>query len=477
MLLRRPALRYISPVAILVFCLGCSTSSPAPSGTAKSTPPPAKQPLQLLVVDDPQLGAAIAREWKSRTEGVLDVQNVALDKVLAASRLPADAVIYPAGYVGHLVERGLIQPLDDEHLAAGDFDRREIFDLVRLREISYGNRTVAVPLGSPQLLLVYRRDVFEKLGLSPPTDWQAYRQVVDRLAAAGKDASMPQTPTIEPLAAGWAGQLLLARAAAYASHRNQVSALFSYRTLEPLIGTPPYVRALEELVAANKQASPERRLTPHAVLAEVAEGRAAMGIAWPSPAPKNPPAAAAPLGFGLLPGSPVAYDFTHETWDEREANDARQAPLLSIAGRLGSVTTTTANPRDAQNFLAWLAGKDVSAAVCPTSSETTLFRDSHLAGATSWTGGLNAESSQGYAAALARSAALERYVSLRLPGRGEYLQALDEAVWAALAEEKSPAEALQAASARWQEITQTLGQPRQLRALRRSLGMEDLAPR
>ena len=58
--------------------------------------------------------------------------------------------------------------------------------------------------------------------------------------------------TIEPLAPGWAGLVLLARAAPYAKHRDNYSALFDIETMEPLVAGPPFVQALEELVAAAK---------------------------------------------------------------------------------------------------------------------------------------------------------------------------------------------------------------------------------
>jgi len=48
-----------------------------------------------------------------------------------------------------------------------------------------------------------------------------------------------------------------------------------------------------------------------------------------------------------------------------------------------------------------------------------------------------------------------------LPGRAEYLTALDEAVHAAIGGKKSPAEALSEAAAKWHEITERLGMERQ----------------
>ena len=64
-----------------------------------------------------------------------------------------------------------------------------------------------------------------------------------------------QFGTLEPLAPGWAGNVLLARAAAYAKHRDYYSTLFDKDSLEPRIATEPFVRALTELVATRQTRS------------------------------------------------------------------------------------------------------------------------------------------------------------------------------------------------------------------------------
>ncbi len=61
--------------------------------------------------------------------------------------------------------------------------------------------------------------------------------------------------------------------------------------------------------------------------------------------------------------------------------------------------------------------------------------------------------------------------ALRLPGRAEYLAALDEAVRAAVRGQKSPHDALLEAAAKWRKITARLGLDRQRAAYRHSLGL------
>jgi multiple sugar transport system substrate-binding protein len=271
-------------------------------------------------------------------------------------------------------------------------------------------------------------------------------------------------------------------------HRDQVSALFRFDTMAPLIDQPPFIRALEELVAAAKAGGfTEQRLTPQQAFAALRAGKCGMAITWPpcdlaaasdnAAASENAAAgdnAAAPIAVALLPGAKQAYRFGTKKWDARGEDESSHVPLLAISGRLAAVVSSTADPRRAQNFVLWLASRDVSQQVGPHSQATTLFRDSQIASSTRWTGALAASASRQYAEALAESLRLPRaLLSPPLPGRADYLTALDEAVSAALAG-TPPKEALTAAARRWQEITEKQGLEDQRRANARSLGQQDL---
>jgi multiple sugar transport system substrate-binding protein len=461
---------------------GRATKSGAESGKSAN----AKEPLKIIVVDDAQLGQAIAREWRSRTEETLSVQDVTSTQLVGAKRLASDAVIFPSGLIGTLMEQGLILPLEPQVLEEPQFDHRDIFDHLRLRELRWGNRTVAVPLGSPQLLLAYRADIFAQLGMTPPNDWPEYEKAAVRLSsrsALGKFAPAEEQGwrgTLEPLAEGWAGQLLLARAAPYALHRDQISPLFNFDSLEPLIDRPPYIRALEELAAAVKAGGfGDQRMTPAEAMAELRDGGCAMAVTWPAPEnvdrAASPKAEAGRIGFALLPGARQAYRFATNSWEDRAADDEGHVPLAAINGRLAAVSSSTADPRRAQGFAVWLAGREISSVVGPQSKATTLFRYSQLPEAGRWTGSLAPDASKQYAETLAKTFSLPRaFPGMRLPGRLEYLAALDEAVYSALRGDKSAAEALGTAAQQWREITKRIGVAAQRKANARSLGQEGL---
>jgi ABC-type glycerol-3-phosphate transport system substrate-binding protein len=472
---------FLLAITALLFC-GCpgSSSSPPPNGTAKT-----KQPLTLLVIDDPQLGKAIARQWRSDMEQDVKVVDLSAAEAIKAGRLPGDAVVFPTGMIGQFAEKGLILPLEDDALEDSAFDYRDVFAPLRLHEMRWGNRTVAVTLGSPRLLLAYRSDIFEEFELALPADWDDYQKLVETLAdrqllgELAPPADQPWHATVEPLAEGWAGQLLLARAAAYALHRDQVSPLLKFDSLEPLIAEPAYRRALEELIAAAKSGGfAEQALTPDQAWRELREGRVAMALTWPSATPgaeTKSDAREAKIGFALLPGSPVAYNFATKSWDRRATDDPSRVPLLAMSGRLASVTSSSSDPARAAGFLVWLAGREASGQLAAHSSATTLYRLSQAANPVRWTASLPPNSARQYADALTQTMELPRaFPGMRLPGHADYLQALDKVVAQAIAGKKSPEEALTEAADAWRAINEKLGVKEQLRANARSLGQQSL---
>ena len=62
--------------------------------------------------------------------------------------------------------------------------------------------------------------------------------------------------------------------------------------------------------------------------------------------------------------------------------------------------------------------------------------------------------------------------AFRLPGRDEYLAALDEAVQAAVRGRQKPDAALKAAAEKWREINRRLGVEQQKAAYLHSLGLQ-----
>lgn len=484
---RPAALSFACGLCFVFVLAGCG---PATSTTKNSNGQPRLTPrLTVLVVDDPVLGANIKAERLAHTdqEEEVTIRQITWQEASSAKRLPGDLIVYPAGQIGELAEAGLLAPISERTLENDAFALRDIYKQVRLHEMKWGDQVLALPLGSPHLMLVYRADIFAQLKIKPPQTWAEYDALAVRLAKRdelGKLAphdSLPWRGTVEPLAAGYAGQVLLARSAAYAAHKEQISPLLELSTLKALIGQPPYVRALKEMAASQggeKGKLPQ--LTPAEAYQEIGYGRCAMAIAWPSAAATIVPFAdiyqsdkAAVLGFAELPGASEVYDFGDKQWGVRGKDEDPHVPLLAVSGRMVSVTSTSGEPEAAENMATWLAGSEVSAQISAASPDTTLFRVSQEPDAGQWMGNIGDGGRSEYVAVLRQTQERPQHSKgIRLPGRREYLSALDQAVMDALHGKKSPEDALTAAAADWDKITARRGLEAQRAALERSLGLK-----
>lgn len=477
--------RFFLIALLLLVTIGCRPS--ATPAKAPAATDPAAQSLRLLVIDDEELARVIERQWTAHGESPLQVRLLSQDEFLSKPprRLGADVVIYPSAMIGELAGRDWLQPLSDQELSNTEFQWRDIWELPRLQEIKWGSATLAVPLGSPALILCYRPDVFERLSLSVPKTWAEYQSVVSQLGATNPETKAGATPTqgsCEPIGGGWAGELLLARAAAYAKHPSQYSTLFDYRDMKPLIAGPPFVRALEELVAAQVPRdrseadwqSLRKTQDTNQVCKMFMEGNCAMAITWPSVLPSDSAAANFPIAFAPLPGSSDTYNFRTSAWDQHAGNHVTSVPLVGTRGRLASVTKESRELSKAMTFLFFVAGPELSGPISSSSKHTTLFRDSHVAQVDRWLGArYGQESAQKYA-----ESAKELFnqgsclLTLRVAGRQRYLAALDDAVWLCITGKANAKDALQGAADKWESITNELGRDAQRKAYTLSIGLE-----
>ena len=346
--------------------------------------------------------------------------------------------------------------------------------------MTWGQDDYAVTFGSPQLSVMYRADIFDALDLAAPTTWQEYAELARllddpaKLGELNPPADQPWSGVAEPRGPGWGGQLLLARAAAYTRHPRRYSTLFQISSMEPLIHSEPFVKALTELVEANKYGVDEPDdLSPTDAYRALLDGRCAMAIGWPSDvafAADETPATRLSIRFAELPGSAEVYNFTNSTWEARRAGDDHHVPLLNVDGRIGSVTRESPRRRAAQQFLIWLTSQRNSAAISPRSIHTTMFRSSHTSNPEPWAGAqLDAAGAASYGD-LIRQVNQRRiwFYSPRIPGREEYLAALDKAVAEAIAEQ-SPQDVLRRASQQWNAINARRGVEQQRQCYEESL--------
>jgi multiple sugar transport system substrate-binding protein len=485
--------------SLLVLLAGC------PNGDDRRQPPPEDAlaqgiELELLVVDDPALAAAIEQvegEWNALTGCTYRVEQVSQEELETAQTLPSDAVIAPSCLVGEVQARAEVVPVPADFLERGQGGEPDLFSLLRAHEAVWGKQAVGVPLGSPVLVIYYRADLLNKLGRAPPQTWAEYGELAELLSDRGllgetESDDAPWHGAVEPLGPGWAGLVLLARAAPYVAHRENFSTMFRINSMEPLIDGPPFVRALEELVAAAGSGPPEQ-LAFHPADARGAfwKGRCGMALTWPSAA-REPSASGGPdepasagdeargadhglaLGLAGLPGSMEAYDVGEKAWEPRQAEGEKpHVPLLGAAGRMGLVLGSSRSPEGALKLLSWLSDEQ-STQVSAQSLATTLFRRSHVDSPQDWVEErMPPDAAARYAEMTQATLGRAQWLfALRVPGRRKYLAALDEAVHRAVRGEQTPQQALDQAAGAWRKITDELGVDRQRQAYWNSLGLE-----
>lgn len=443
----------------------------------KDAPPPANKPgddrpLRVLVVDSPPLAERIERYWRSQSEAPFELRSATSAEVADLPRLRADVVVYPSQMLGSLVTTDRIAAIRPKLLESEAFDRHDLLQHARLAEVQWGSQPFAVSLGAPPLVLYARHDLLEKSGIEPTT-WSDYQKLVE---AAAESVPEDGVPVLEPLSAGWAGKTLLAHAASYVRHRDEYGGLFDMRSMEPRIATPPFVRALDELLSVAQVAGGEKQdllleATPATAREAIYNGRCALAWSWPTAAAKVQ-AASTPLRILPLPGSNEYYNAALGQWQTRDG--IVHVPVLGMAGHLASVTVEARRPTAAENFLGWLSNGDATLEIIPASPTSAPFRESQTRRPAAWCEAqLAPEGMNDYMEVVRRSHETSlTLLAPRIPGAGEYLAALDEAVRQAATGKATPQDALDQGAAAWEAITERRGRETQRQAYQRSLGLD-----
>ena len=295
-----------------------------------------------------------------------------------------------------------------------------------------------------------------------------------------------------PLTKGWAAQTFLARVAPSICYQGKLSTVLDRSTIRPFINEPPFVEALQQLVAIASKRSSE--LDPGGVFNLANTGRSAIAMSWPALAfnvdagnselgkidsgslqdePADSNSSQDRLKISPLPGMEKWYDQKRGTWIKRAQEDDPRVDLVGFSGLVASVSANCPNERSAWDFLQWLPSKSISKLTMVESPDAGPFRASHLGDMSRWTGeSVSEDVAFEYGDVI--TANHERGLTLmfpRIPGYSRYLEALDHAVRSAILSEQSPEEALTAAAKTWDEISNEIGRDSQISNLRKETGL------
>ncbi|MFI4876740.1 MAG: ABC transporter substrate-binding protein [Blastopirellula sp. JB062] len=420
---------------------------------------------------------AIDREWKAREERPLEMTQATSAQLMDRTEIDADAIIYPPELLGELIRRQWIEELPPSLLENEALAVEDVFPALRQTELQWGGETYAVPFGSSTFVLMYRPEVFAELELTPPQTWREYQVCVDRIAAsqfcAGDEAPFA-APTLEPLAEPWRSKWFLARAASYAKNPSNYAVLFGLASGDALIGQQSFVKAAEDLRrAADAIPTKLQSLSPAEAGVQFLAGKAPMAIGWlPHPAEENTAKVDFSPSFAPLPGAIEYWNQLTEAWERRRNDRPAVVPLLTVSGRIGSVATGSKNTRDAALGLILLSASDSAPQVSPASEATSVYRNTNLFGVAQWVDSrLSSEASSAYAEALATELSSSEAFGLNLPGASRYWGVLEKAIGEILVEGSDPKAILEKAAQAWDEVTDDLGRPAQVKAYSASLGV------
>ena len=468
---------------ILMVLPACSGPKPIDDVAAENERSAPPEKIGVLIVGDDQLGTVIKRQWSAHRDGELDVKNLTFDEFTAdGCELDSntDIVIYPPGLLGTLVANEQIAEIpesvwnDKENL-----NKKELLRHARSTLVKFSKKVWAVPLGSPNLVLLYRSDVLEKLDVEPPATWEELDGLIAKLARtqALTDDQGNELPTEigVPLTDQWCATMFLARAAAYIRYRGKLSTVFDRKDMEPLIVSEPFVEALREMKAAF-HSSPSSWQNARQVYADIVAGKTAVAISWPAPIQNDTseePNSNESVAMARLPGSRRWFDSGGNGWTERPPSESMQVDLLSFDGFVASINNKSGRSLTSQEFLRWLPSKSISLATMAGSPHSGPFRASHLGNSTLWTGnGISPEAAAQYSDIIRKiNEEAVVFVFPRIPGRDEYLESLNAAVADCLAGKMEPEEALKSAAEKWREITEKYGATLQRASLRRGEGI------
>ena len=306
------------------------------------------------------------------------------------------------------------------------------FPLLRNQEAAWGSEELWRAAGlAGFLLLLLRRICWRSSAAVRRRRGRNISSWRGLLREAGEKSGV-KYGTVEPLGRGWAGLVLLARAAAYAKERDNYTTLFDEKTFEPMIAGPPFVRALSELVEAAKLGPKEqldsirRRHAPSSGKARrrwQSVGRVQVRQARSQSAFSGRHAERACYFRANCPARPRSTALQrHLGTAERRCRPARPAAghcRTDGRGPSGERTRRCGLPASA------LAKRSaMEPQVFAGSPATTLFRSDQIAAAKSWVeSGISASAARQYAEQTAATLSRSQFLaSLRLPGRAEYLR-------------------------------------------------------
>jgi hypothetical protein len=386
--------------------------------------------------------------------------------------------VFPLERSGEIIVAGELAAIPRSVIDAGEaaIQWHDLFAGLREKLASRRAAPMLVPLSAPVLVCYLRQDLLDAAGLAAPNTWDEYQQLLDKL-----ENWAPGCTAVEPWSDEFRATMFLSRAASLAQHPGQYSLYFDIESGQPLIDGPAFVRALDTARSALQKMPVEvRNYDPGDCRRELMQGRAAMAIAYETPAAASTSGGETAadrsrrmeIGFVRLPGSREVYNSDRRLWEPLADKSIHRVTLTAFSGWAvgASARNSLEQTEVGWNALVKVCGSDFTSGF--PMGFVGLCRESHLQNASLVDSGLAGRETISYSNALAQSLRdLHLVAELPVIGRTAFRQSLARALAAAIEGSATSEQALESAARDWREIIGRLGEAKVRDSYRSSLGL------
>ena len=456
--------------------------------------------LNIVSLEKPVLGEPVeihARQFEELTGAKINITFVPFDKLyqevlLGLRNKKYDVLFYGSMWIADVLP--YLEPIPQKMLNSPQY--QDV--LPHYKSVaSWGDTPYQVPVDGDRHYLQYRKDLLED-----PRYKKAF------LKETGKPLQVPQTwPELQEIARFFHGRKLndnvttgaqpsisglvevtvsdallgnqfIKRAAPYAKHPNVKGGFyFELETMQPLINTPGFVRALEDFVdAQDLYPSGGQRMNFFEVIQAFGRGEAVFSDSWDDPfvqamEPGNP--LRNNVAAALSPGS-------HDVWNRRTGQwdyfpEVNYVPYV-VYGWTSAVARSSKHKDAAFDFLGFYANyqnheSDLLVGRFGMNPFRYVDLENHI-----WIehAGWSKEVAHSYIETLDKmNNSTNKVLDLRIHRGQEYVYILSVGVYRALTGRDTPQAALDEVARRWDLLTHRVGVDKQREAYRHVVRFED----
>lgn len=449
---------------------------------ASQSPPTISSPIQKF---GPQWEEATGAKINLVTFPFGDIFEK-LRSALATGTYAFDLINFGSGWAADFMGGGFLAPVPEDVKAVIDID-----DYYKpYRDAGFwGDTMYGITYDGNVHSLFYRRDLFESsenakmfedqygYPLAVPKTWEQYHDVGEFFNSFDwSGTGRTGFGAVEAMARG-AGSVFffVGRGVSYMRTPDNPFVFFDPETMTPRINEPGWVQALEDWVGDIQIGPPGAAALGHADVRPVfVSGQAAMITDWGDIASlsydKSQSNIKGVTGTAFVPGASQVWNSDTQEW--QATPEGNFAPHLAFTSWLFAVPQSAQHQEAAWDLAAFLCNPTSSAVLnalpdsgIQPSRVSTMDNADYLVEA-----GMDPQDAEEFFDTVGQQVNHPNAtLDLRIPGAGDYYNALDISASRAMSGELTAQEALDSGAEAWEEITERFGREKQIEAYRASI--------